>query len=810
MKDKKSYTIHMIAHAHIDPVWLWRWQEGSETIRATFKSVIERLNEYPEFVFTASSAFFYKWLEEVDGKLFAKIQQKVKEGRWHLVGGWWIEPDCNIPGGEAFVRQGLYGQRYFYEKFGVMAKVGFNPDSFGHNIMIPQILKKMGIDYYVFMRPGSHEKKLPDSLFWWESPDGSRVLSYRIPFSYAGPTGDLREYIQKVSEGFKPDELKSLQGKIMCFYGRGDHGGGPTRENIESIKALSQQSVNDSPKTLFSSPNDYFQEVSDKGLNLSVVKDELQHHASGCYSVLSWVKKSNRKLENLLLTAEKFSLMANHLNKNRTYPQAKLTRAWQMLLFTQFHDILGGVSIPEVYDEVRAVHGEVEDISSQVINGAIQSIAGKVDTDGEGKALLIFNSTSFDREIPLEVEYQWPTDKISVIDKDGTPLPSQTLRISSTIPPGWRKRICFIAEVPAFGYTTYRLIPKSINISQSRMLSVTSHFLENDWLRVEIDSGTGYLKRIYDKRNHRDVLKGPGAIPVVIKDLSDTWSHNVFRFKDEVGRFSKATVKVLEEGSIRGKVRIKSNFHNSTLIQEVTLYRDLDTIEMKIVIDWHEKHRMLKLSFPVNVAGPKATYQIPYGFIQRPSNGEEEPGLAWVDVSDDDYGLSLVNDAKYSYDVEGSDLRLTVLRSPVYAHHTPKVLDSGVDYQYVDQGEQTFTYIIIPHKGSWQKALPVRWAENLNNPPVVLVEHCHKGGLPKEQSFIKVDKENVMVTVLKKAEDTDDAVLRLYETRGESSETNIALFERSWKVQLNPCGIKTFLIPKDKKAPVKETSLLEF
>jgi len=803
LKDVK-YTVHMIGNAHIDPVWLWGWQEGSQTIRATFQSAIDRLSEYPEFVFTASSAAFYQWLEEVDEELFAKIQQKVKEGKWCLVGGWWVEPDCNIPGGEALVRQGLYGQRYFYDKFGVRAKVGFNPDSFGHNMMIPQILKKMGIDYYIFMRPRSHEKELPASLFWWQSSDGSRVLAYRLS-SYGAPPGDIKEHIQESPETFNSEELKSSSEEIMCFYGVGDHGGGPTKENIECIKNF----FNDTLRPVFSSPSEYFKKVSDKDLNLPVVKGELQHHASGCYSVLSWIKKSNRKLENLLLAAEKLSLMANYLNEKRAYPQAKLTRAWQMLLFTQFHDTLGGVSISQVYDEARAVHGEVENASFEVISGAIQSIAKNVDTDGEGKAVIVFNSTSFDREVPLEVEYQWPTDKISVIDKNETPIPSQALRISSTLPPEWRKGICFVAKVPAFGYTTYRLIPESINIPQSRMLSVTSYFLENDWLRVEIDSETGYFKRIYDKRNHRDVLKGPGAIPIVIKDLSDTWSHDVFEFKDEVGRFSKATVKVLEEGLVRGKVRIESTFHNSTLIQEVILYRDLDIIEVKVFLDWHEKQRMLKFSFPVNIDNPKATYQIPYGFIHRPCNGEEEPGLSWVDVSDDGYGLCLVNDAKYSYDVESSDLRLTVLRSPVYAHHTPKILDSGEDYQYVDQGEQTFTYILIPHKGTWQKALPAKWAENLNNPPVVLVEHCHKGGLSKEQSFIKVDKENVMVTVLKKAEDTEDMVLRLYETRGESTETDIALFERRWKVRLNPCEIKTFLIPRDKKASIKEVNLLE-
>jgi len=807
LKDKKSYTVHMIGNAHIDPVWLWRWQEGYETVRATFKSAIERLNEYPEFIFTASSAAFYRWIEEVDKELFDKIRQKVKEGRWCLVGGWWIEPDCNIPGGEALVRQGLYGQRYFYEKFGVRAKVGFNPDSFGHNIMIPQILKKMGMDYYVFMRPGPHEKKLPADLFWWQAPDGSRVLTYRISLSYASPPGDLKEYIQKVSEQFKSDTVKSFPGEIMCFYGIGDHGGGPTRENIESIKALNQHSSSDGPELLFSSPDNYFEEISGKDFRFPVVKDELQHHASGCYSVLSWIKKSNRKLENLLLAAEKLSVMANYLG-NRTYPQERLTRAWWMLLFTQFHDILAGTSIPEAYEDVRAMHGEVENIASEVINGAIQDVAGKVDTEGKGRALLVFNPSSWERKIPIEVEYQWPHDEISVTDKEGTPVVSQTLRISSTIR-GGRKRICFMAKVPAFGYTTYRLIPNSIDISPKRMLFIAPRSLENDWLRVEIDPKRGCLKRIYDKKNQKEILKGPGAVPIVIKDLSDTWSHNVLKFKDEVGRFSNATVKVLEEGPVRGKVRIESNYHNSILIQDVILYRDLDIIKVKVVVDWHERQHMLKLSFPVNVANPRATYQIPYGFIQRPCSGEEEPGLSWVDVGDDDYGLSLVNDARYSYDVEGSDLRLTVLRSPVYAHHFPKTLENDSDYQYIDQGEQKFIYILIPHKGNWQKASTIKRAESLNNPPITLIEHCHKGGLPKEQSFIKIDKENIIVEALKKAEDSDDIILRLYETEGKPAEVNIELFERSWKAQVNPCEIRTFLVPRDKKEPICELNLLE-
>jgi len=801
MQNKKNYIIHMIGNAHIDPVWLWCWPEGAETIRTTFQSATELIEEHPEFIFTASSPAFYQWIEEVDKILLNKIGEKIKEGKWCLVGGWWIEPDCNIPSGEALVRQGLYGQRYFLKKFGKKAKVGYNPDSFGHNIMIPQILKKMGIDYYIFMRPGPHEKELPEDIFWWESPDGSKVLTYRIPLSYASEKKDLKEHIKRVAENFK-SSLKTM----MCFYGAGDHGGGPTKENIESIKNLSEQSLKDS-KILFSSPDIFFKEILNKSSNLPIVKDELQHHASGCYSALSWIKKSNRKLENLLLAAEKFSVLANYFN-TKIYPQRQLTRAWQLLLFTQFHDILAGTSIPEAYQEVKAMYGEVENITKEIINISLQSIGSEIDTQGEGKAVLIFNPSFRERKIPVEIEYQWPDKKIAVLDKDNNPVLSQTIRTSATIGEG-RKRICFIAEVPSFGYTTYRLIPQSFDVPSNRNLSTTSHSLENDWLYLEIDPETGYFKRIYDKKNHKEVLKGPAAVPIVIKDLSDTWSHNVFKFKEKIGKFIRTTIKIVEKGPVRGRIRIKSIFKNSTLIQDVILYRELNIIECRVTINWQEKQCVLKLSFPVNVNNPEVTYQIPYGFIKRPPNGDEEPGGTWIDVSDENYGLCLINNAKYSYDVEGSDLRLTVLRSPVYAHHRPKILENNIDYQYIDQGEQTFTYILIPHKDGWRKTSSLDWAENLNNPCYPSVEYNHKGKFPKKQSFFKINKENTLVTVLKKAEKTDDFILRLYETEGKSTQVEIKLFERICKIKVGACEIKTLLIPKNKEISIQEVNLLE-
>jgi len=795
----KKSQLHMIGNAHIDPVWLWTWKEGLETTRATFKSAIDRMEEYPEFVFTASSACLYRWIEETDPELFEKIKEKVKEGRWCIVGGWWIEPDCNIPGGEALVRQGLYGQKYFLEKFGIKAKVGYNPDSFGHNWMIPQVLKKMGIDYYVFMRPGPHEKELPGDIFWWESPDGSRVLAYRIPFSYATWGKEVETQVMRVAE-----KLNETINSLMCFYGVGDHGGGPTRENIENIIELNKRG--DIPELIFSSPDRFFEEISSKNLEFPVVKDDLQHHASGCYSVLSWIKKSNRKLEHLLLNGEKIATLANYI-ENTPYPKERFIPNWQTLLFTQFHDILAGTSIPEAYEEIKAMHRSIEHTTDEIITYTTQGIAKMIDTDDRGEPIVIFNTTSFGRKVPVEIEIPWREEDLTILE-DNTPIATQYSKPSATTT-GGRVKATFIAKLPPYGYKVYRVVPEKYNINPSHSLTVRENTLENDWLYLEIDLKTGYIKRLFDKENSKEVFKEDSAVPIVIDDPSDTWSHNVFRFKNEIGKFTDAEVKVLEKGPVRGVLRVKSKSNNSTITQDFIIYRDLKFIEVRVKVDWYEHLKMLKLRFPLNINNPTATYQIPYGFITRPCNGEEEPGGEWIDVGDNNYGLSLINNAKYSYDVEDNLLSLTVLRSPVYAHHIPRELDPDEDYRYIDQGEQEFTYILLPHRGSWKDAETVSLAEGLNNPPIAFIEYNHKGILPQEKSFIEVDKENIIVSVIKKAEDSEDIIVRAYETRGISTDVNFVLFDRNWNASFSPCEIKTFLIPRNKFLPIKEVNLLE-
>lgn len=794
---RKRFVLHMIGNAHIDPVWLWKWDEGLMTTRATFNSAIERLEEYPEFIFTASSACLYKWIEETDPELFEKIKKKVKEGRWCIVGGWWIEPDCNIPSGESFVRQGLYGQIYFKEKFGIKAKVGYNPDSFGHNWNIPQILKKMGIDYYVFMRPNPEEKELPSDIFWWEGVDGSRVLAYRIPFSYCTWGKEIETHIKKVAE-----KLNEKIDTLMCFYGVGDHGGGPTKENIENIIQLNKR--DDFPNLIFSCPDRFFEEIRGKNIEFPVVKDELQHHASGCYSAISWIKKSNRNLEHLLLNCEKIAILGREM-KNIPYPKEEFKSLWQNFLFTQFHDILAGTSIPEAYKEVKFIHSSVEEKVNKIIVNTTQKISKEIDTQGEGEPLIIFNTTSFERIVPIEIDIPWDGKELCILDKENKFLPVQFSRPSSNT--GGRIKIIFIDKLPSYGYKLYRIVSEKNSSSLPFSLNIGENIIENEWLYLEIDEKNGCIRKLYDKEWNKEVFSMDSALPVIIDDPTDTWSHNVFKFKKEIGRFSKAKLKIVERGPLKGTIKVESYYEKSTLIQEFTIYRMFRWVETKVKVDWHEKLKMLKIKFHLNIENPVATYQIPYGFIVRPCDGEEEPGGEWIDVGNEDYGVSIINNAKYSYDVDSNILSLTVLRSPVYAHHFPLELNPDEDYEYIDQGEQEFTYLIYPHKGDWKKADTVKLAESLNNPPIAFLEYKHKGNLPVEKSFLSVNRENIIVTVIKEEEKGNSIILRAYETMGKETEVKFNLFDREWSAIFKPYEIKTFLIPKDLK--IKEVNLIE-
>jgi alpha-mannosidase len=836
MRSKKR---HMIGNAHLDPVWLWQWQEGFQEVKATLRSALDRLKEYEDFVFTSSTAAMYEWIEYNEPKMFEEIKVRITEGRWVLCGGWWVQSDCNLPSGESFVRQGLYGQRYFQEKFGVMSSVGYNVDSFGHHAMLPQLLKKSRMDYYVFMRPKKNEKHLDTNLFWWESVDGTRVLTYRI-FDYSQFTGNIEApLLYQIHQ--RELEDPELDGH-MFFYGVGNHGGGPTKKNIETIQEL--KGSDSSADFIFSSPNRFFESIKEREM-IPVFRDELQMHAKGCYSAHSAVKRWNRKAENLLVTAEKWAVTARHIT-GQSYPD-NMKQAWKNVLFNQFHDILPGSSIEEVYEQdTRDGYGEANSIAGRGLNNAIQSISWNIRFEWEEgmKPIVVFNPHSWGTKVNVELEFghfgegrefHSFTDANILVDEAGNQLLIQQVKSHSTTI--WRQRLTFVAELPPLGYRTYRVVSKdsfeqsnkhahksglkpltALSPASLPYLQIPSnHILENGHFRLELNPNSGFIASLYDKKKKFEVFRGEAARLVVIEDFSDTWSHGIERFDKEIGEFEVIRIRNIEHGSVKSVIRVESKYGKSMVTQDFTMYYELNHIEVNVTVDWHEQFKMLKLRFPVNVNSNRTTYEIPYGHIERENNGSEVPGISWFDQSgsangtDFSYGLSILNDGKYAFDTLDHVMSMTVLRSPIYAYDENYVPEEAGNYTFMDQGIQRFTFVLLPHEGDWKQAGTIMRAAELNQRPITVIETYHEGSLPQQDSYISVDKDNIIVSAMKMAEDNDDLIIRCYETNQEATLVIIELpkWNRVIKASFAPCEIKTFRIPLDPAMPVEETDFLE-
>jgi alpha-mannosidase len=803
-------TLFMIGNAHLDPVWLWTWQEGFQEAKATFRSALDRMNESADFLFTCSSAALYEWIETNDPAMFEEIKARVVEGRWEVVGGWWIQPDCNLPSGESFVRQGLYGQRYFKEKLGVTATVGYNVDSFGHVNSLPQILAKSGMPNYVFMRPHPHEQSLPSRLFWWQSDDGSRVMTYRIPYEYCTWGKELDQHVERCAHEFRPP----VDG-LMCFYGVGNHGGGPTRENIDSIHRL--QHDPSLPSLVFSTPSRYFDAMRGEGISLPTWSEDLQHHARGCYAAHSGVKRWNRKAEHALIRAETISSLATALT-GLAYPP-DFSRAWKGVLFNQFHDILAGTSIEPAYDDARNLYGEAMAIADRNLNNGVQALSWRVNIPQEEgmRPFVVFNPHSWPVRGPVEAEMgRLPEDAV-LLDSNDRPVPFQTVRSYATVASGSRNRLAFIADVPALGWATYRLVSRP-GRTEFPPIEVDDISIENAYFRLRVNPETGCLASLFDKRLGFEWLRREAAKGIVLRDTSDTWSHGVLSYSDVAGTFRGVRTRVVEHGPVKSVLRVESEYGRSRLIQDFTLYADIERVDVNVTVDWHEQFSMLKLSFPLGMHFTSVTYEVPYGVIRRPANGEEEPGQSWVDMTgigrNDGrrLGMSLLNDGKYSYSMKEYEIELTVLRSPIYAHHVPYEPQSDGEYTFIDQGVQHFTYSLLPHEGSWETAGTPQHAAQINSPLVAQVETYHDGPLPQRASQIEIDSPAVVLAALKGAEDEDALVLRLFETTNSDARATVALpaLGRTIEAEFRPSEIKTFVVPLDPAAPVRETNLMEW
>jgi alpha-mannosidase len=809
----------MVGHGHIDPVWLWRWTEGFEEVRATFRSALDRMDESPAFFFTASSSCFYAWVERSDPELFEAVKRRVEEGRWELAGGFYVEPDCNIPCGESFVRQGLYGQRYFQSRFGKRARVGFNPDGFGHAGTLPQILKKLGLEYYAFERPEPRvEREYPEgTTFYWESADGSRVLTSHIPLSY-----NATDVPAKIAALDRYPNFNANQPHVLALYGVGNHGGGPTKKAIADIGEL--QGRADAPTLEFSTLERYFNallgDVPQEAI--PTVHGELQYHARGCYSAEANLKRLHRSVEHALLLAERFATAAWLLAGQDTgefteaiagiYPQEALDFGWQDLLFNQFHDILCGTSIPSAYDDARDQLGAARHRADVVTNDAMQNIARPINTSAAGNTIVVVNPLTWPVDLPIVVgpvaarNLEGP---IHFVDENEREIPSQVIRHER---PG-DERYTFTAALPATGYRLFHARSGAAPVKLRNRLDADRTALENDWWRIEFDPYEGFMTRLYDRTHHVEILKH-GAVLACLADGSDTWSHGVDGYAAEVGRFGQARLHVVEFGDVQATLRVASAWNQSTAIQEFTIYRDISEIDILLRVNWQESYTALKLSFETNIEEGRVTAEAPYGHRVSQQDGNEEVCGQWVDLTGTlggfPYGLALLNDGAHGYDVRRGTLRQTILRSPAYAHHLPGRVDASKGLPIMDQGWHTIRLRLAPHAGPWQDARIVKRAWELNVPMLAHHESAHPGKRGGRAQLLGTEADNVLVSVLKQSEEGHDLIIRAYEIAGKPALTKLHLpfLDKSFELALEPHEIKTLRINPTTWA-VREVNLLE-
>lgn len=774
----KRFTLYFDANAHIDAAWLWRSMETVQVCRNTFSSVFNMMAQRPGFTYTQSSAAYYRWMQTMYPGIFRSIRQRVQDGRWESVGGMWVEPDCNLPSGESWAHQLLLGKQYFRDSVGTDVTIGWNPDSFGYNLNMPMFYANAGIDAFITQKIGWNETNVfPYRLFWWQSPDGSRILSY-FPFDYVSTINDPMQYV----DWMRQFDANTGFTKMLVLFGVGDHGGGPSLEMLDRIDRLKKLDVY--PTIEYGTAGTYLSWLKAQDLGgVPVWKDELylEYH-QGTYTTQAAMKKFNRTEEVLLTNAEKFSTLAA-VTAGRPYHGAALAEAWKNLMFTQFHDILPGSSIREVYLDATETHHDVQSAAHRELREAFASIVGRINTSRfvHGIPLTVFNPLSWERKdiatVPLAED---DTASYRVLDGLGGELPSQTVNNA-----GGQRAIIFLAgPVPSMGYATYELRKTAAARAPDTSLS-SPWTVGNEAFTVTIDETTGWIGSIVDRRHNRELLKGFGNQLQLLEDTPrdyDAWN---IGWTGRTFSSSFRRAEVVERGPVRTVVRLfrdylkpgtkksfpTEDFPTSFFEQDIILYRGLDRIEFVTRADWWEDHTMLKVAFPLAISDTVATYEIPFGSIQRSTQMRtswekakvEVPAQRWADVSSGGYGVSLVNSAKYGYDIKGNVMRLSLLRSPTSPDPT------------ADRGKHTMAYALYPHAGRWDEASTVQRGYEFNAPLIPVMTTAHRGALPPSHSFAGISPSNFVLTTVKKAEKDNGWIFQWYDALGRGDEAVLTL-----------------------------------
>jgi len=801
----KRKTVHLIANSHIDPVWLWRWQEGYGEAIHTCRYLVKLLKEHPDLTFTRSCARIYSWIAEADPKLFYEITQLIRKKRWFVSGPWWVQADCHHPSGESFARHCLYGKGYFREQFGIDVKVGYNPDAFGHNANLPQILKKAGIEFYVFCRPDKGEKRLPQ-LFRWEGLDGSQVLCCRPPTHYCTINHDIEAKIKECTDNF-PEESDH----VMCLFGVGNHGGGPTKKSLKYIEEMRKKRPDISFE--YSDLERYFKKALKENKDFPIIKEGLFHFARGCYTSFAPIKRLNRIAENKILTAEILStIVKGNSGGNNT---TEIKDIWKDILFNQFHDILPGTSIREAYTDSMGMLGGAIFRSDRIINEKLWQLSREIKTNRvEGFPILFFNPTGFERREVREISFQPRYNFIEAkeadfFDEKGKRVASQGITDANSL----RRRFLVDLKLPALGHRVYWWRPGKKR--KNKRLVLRGNSLENRYLKVRIDPGTGGIKSLKLKKENWEATGSAGAGFNIIDDEGNAWGHHIESFNKVPGRFQCEKLIHGEQGECCVSLRVKLVFRNSEIFLEYRVYDEQAFVELRGKINWQEKNRMLKFAFPVKVREPRGICEIAYGFMERDTQGIENPCQRWVDVTGSwkgkPYGVSIINDSWYGCDIAGSQINMSMLRSPVFgSFKKPGDLDPKEFYDHHCQGENFFRCYILPHKGGWKGINTQKYACFLNQPLEYILPVSSGGGRSPVQSFIRVHPENLVVTAVKKAERGNCMIIRLYESKGRNTEGKLTVFGKSHPIHVKKFEIKTYAFCEKKgERYLKEVNLLE-
>jgi alpha-mannosidase len=790
-------NIHLTGNAHIDAAWLWPWTETVEVVRQTFGTALQLMDEYPKYTFTQSAAAYDEWLEQKYPPEFDQIRHRVKQDRWEMVGGMWVEPDLNMPDGESQVRQLLIGKRYFQSRFGVDVRIGWNPDTFGYNWQLPQIYKRSGVDYFVTQKMTWNEtNQLPLKLFWWQAPDGSRVLTY-FPHDYVNhiePVNMAKAFAQARQDNPGTTEM-------MHLYGIGDHGGGPTRAMLDAgerwlapDKAYAQLNFGDA-RSFFASVeknldteqapvwnyhalaagNTTLPQPPSGLLSLPVWNDELylEFHR-GVFTTQATHKRNMRESEELMLDAEKWSSLA--WLSGTPYPASQLTEAWKKVLFNQFHDLAAGSGIGVIYQDAQKDYDMVRFTADAATRTAAGSIISQINTTSDTKGgskgvpIVVFNSLAWERTGLVDFTVQLPaaTPAIELVNGAGKVLTTESSLAQSDTHTFTVQAL--VPDVPAMGYTVIYARPASAKPAAQ----ASGDTLENQFLRLKVDAKSGCVTSLVNKQTNFDAIAtgGCGNLLQAFVDTPkqyDAWNIDADFDKQFTNLDTADSVQMTEHNALRSVIRVTRHWQASTFVQDITLYQGLPRVDVVTDIDWHERHKLLKVGFPLAASGPEATYEIPYGSIERPTTRNnsvedakfEVPALRWADLGDAQNGFSLINESKYGYDAKGNVLRLSLLRSP-----------TSPDPE-ADQGHQHFSYALYPHAGNWKQALTVREGYDFNYRLSAMQVSPHSGKLPSSFSFLKVDQDNVVVTAVKKTEDGNGLLVRFYEWAGKGG--NITL-----------------------------------